>query len=322
MGSLEVRENIDWKKYTLPLQELEKIRSAASTAQLMKDLSFGARAREGMFLPWDVTHSMVRFAPGHVTVWTGKTFSGKTQLLKQAILHAIAQQGQRACIASMEETPEETFLDICRMAVVAEAPNGQEIDAFCDWVDDRLYTYDQQRLVKPHRLLGLLGFAATDLRCTQLVIDSWMRMDMASDDYDQQRVFMNHLMAHAEYYKLHVHIVAHQKKRDGKDKNLPGDGDDIKGSGDIQNQAHKIAVVWRNRTPPFERPGGVGGGEPDGMLIIDKQRGRPNWLGKIKLWHDQASGQFRNEQFAKPVVYVPHLPGREQQFNGQRGLEV
>lgn len=307
MGGLEVRERIDFGKYVLPPEELAKVRALRSIARAMKDLSTGPRSREGMRLPWRKTWDQVRYAPGHVSVWTGKTHAGKTQMLKHAILDGIAEQQQRALIASMEENPEETALDLCRMATVAASPNDEYVDAFCDWLDDRLWLYDQQRLVRPHRILGLIGFAATELRVTQLVIDSWMRMDMANDAYDDQRVFMNHLMAYAAYYKLHIHIVAHQKKRDGKNKNDPGDGEDIKGSGDIANQAHKVCVAWRNRTPRHEREGGAGGSEPDGALILDKQRGRPNWIGPISLWHDQESGQYLPDPFSRPLVYVPGL---------------
>lgn len=307
LGGLEVRDKIDFAKYVLPPEEVAKMRSMGSIVRAMKDLSTGPRAREGMRLPWQKAHDWVRYAPGHVSLWTGKTHSGKTQVLKHAILDGIARQQQRACIASMEEYPEETGLDICRMATVAASPSDEDIEAFADWVDDRLWLYDQQRLVKPHRLLGLLGFAATELRVTQMVIDSWMRMDMANDAFDDQRVFMNHLMAYAAYYKLHLHIVAHQRKRDAKNKNEPGDGEDIKGSGDLPNQAHKIHVMWRNKLQRHERPGGAGGSEPDGALILDKQRGRPNWIGPIKLWYDEVSGQYLEGLHSRPTVYVPGL---------------
>jgi hypothetical protein len=127
---------------------------------------------------------------------------------------------------------------------------------------------------------------------------------MDSDDYNQHREFVNLLMLHAKINQVHIHVVAHQRKRDGKNKDAPGDGEDIKGSGDIVNQMHKTAIMWRNRKPRHEREGGAGGSDPDALLIIEKQRGRPNWVGPIRLWHDQQSGQFLGALHDQPIEYI------------------
>ena len=47
-----------------------------------------ARNTGWLSLPWEKTHNLVRFEPGRWTIWTGATFSGKTQMLRQVALHA------------------------------------------------------------------------------------------------------------------------------------------------------------------------------------------------------------------------------------------
>ena len=58
----------------------------------------------------------VRLRRGKVSVWAGITHHGKTQMLKQVCLSLVAA-GERVCIASLEELPEETFADMARQAL-------------------------------------------------------------------------------------------------------------------------------------------------------------------------------------------------------------
>ena len=47
---------------------------------------------DGLSLPWAEANEYVRFMPGKVSIWSGPTFSGKTQFLRQLMLHSILQK--------------------------------------------------------------------------------------------------------------------------------------------------------------------------------------------------------------------------------------
>lgn len=308
MARFEVdNDHIDWARYTMDPAEQARIVSPLKLREAINNLSTGKGATEGLRLPFPSAHHDVRFQPGKVSVWTGKSHDGKTTILKQLMLHN-AFSGGVSAIASMEETPEEVLLDMCRMASHEECPDPDWVDVFCAWAEGKIHVYDQRNLVDPKRLLGVMNYCATELKATQFVIDSWMRMDIDDKDFNWHKQFINLLGMHATNVGIHAHLVVHLTKGDSKTRgDGPRDYEDMRGSGDVLNQADKIFNVWRNRKSPIDRPGGVGGNTPDGLLICEKQRGRPNWIGKINLWMDRKSGQFKDGKDKGAPVHFPFM---------------
>ena len=305
MARFEVQnDEIDFARYLLPPEEKSRIVRPSSMNEAINELSTGKAAFEGLRLPWAKTNHLVRFPPGKVSLWTGKSHHGKTQLLKQLMLYAV-KCDQKVAIASMEETPGEVLRDMCSMATLQERPNPEWVDVFTAWADEKIYIYDQQNLVHPDRILGVMNYCARELGVTQFVIDSWMRMDIDGDDFDWHRQFINILQMHARNAAVHAHLVVHMTKGDGKEG--PQSFETVRGSGDILNQVDKIFNVWRNKKPRHQRTGGVGGNEPDGLLIVEKQRGRPNWIGPISIWMDRSSGQFVAEREHMPMGIIPGI---------------
>lgn len=303
MAKFEIGNDvIDFAEFMLPPEERARIITPMTAKESVIELSVGRRSYEGLRLPFRKASNLVRFQPGKVSLWTGKTHHGKTQLLKQLMLYAVSV-GERPAIASMEETPDEVLLDLCRMGTLQDQPDAEWIDVFLAWLDKKLWIYDQQNLVKPEQIIGVMNYLAKHHHITQFVLDSWMRMDMDGDDFDWHRKFINLLGAHAKVGGVHVHIVVHMTKGDGKEG--PQSFETVRGSGDIINQVDKIFNVWRNKKPRHERHGGIDGGEPDGLLICEKQRGRPNWIGTMPIWMHRSSGQFLAERTDLPSAYLP-----------------
>lgn len=292
---------IDFKAYMLPPDEHARIVSPLSLVNRIEKYASGEWKTQGLSLPWGKAETKVRFRPGKTSVWTGYTHHGKTLLLKHLMNHAI-KMGEKVCIASMEELPEETFFDMLCQAVHSQEPHTDWIDVYANHVNNKLWFYDQQSMVDPMRMIAVMNYCAREKGVTHFVIDSLMRLDMASDDYDWQRKFFNLLGAHAKATGVHVHIVCHARK--GSDENKPLSIMDIRGSGDIINQADNIFNVWRNKVPRSERKDFDANG--DAVLIVEKQRGKPNWLGRFRLWMDEASGQFLAEKDDEPVGFLPY----------------
>lgn len=294
--------NIDFKAYMLPPDEHARIVSPLSLVSRIEKYASGDWRTQGLGLPWEKAEAKVRFKAGKTSVWTGWTHHGKTILLKHLMNHAI-QMGEKVAIASMEELPEETFFDMLCQATHTDTPHLDYIDVYANFVNKKLWFYDQQSMVDPMRMIAVMNYCAREKGITHFVIDSLMRLDMASDDYDWQRKFFNLLGTHAKAAGVHVHIVCHARK--GSDESKPLSIMDIRGSGDIINQADNIFNVWRNKIPRSERRDFDADG--DALLIVEKQRGKPNWLGRFRLWMDPQSGQFLANKQDEPTSFLPMI---------------
>lgn len=219
-----------------------------------------------------------------------------TQILKQVCLHAV-KCGEKVCIASLEEVPEETFADMARMCLGNLAQDRDWLDVAAGWCTGKLWLYDQQGMVSADRMLALMAYVAQEKGVTHFVIDSLMRLGLSSEDYEGQRVFLNRFTAYAKKLNVHAHLVCHITKLGDEEKvpNLMH----IKGSGSIADQIDNIFTVWRDKR---EERAPI---DPAGLLVVDKQRGRPNWLGKMKLWYDAETGQFLSGYADKPMRFLP-----------------
>lgn len=306
MAGFEIKkDDVDFSRHMVLADDPARIISPDSPGMLdaLCDLSFGKRSTTGMRLPWPKWREEVLFPPGKVTLWGGYTHHGKTALVKQTMLGGIAS-GERVCVASMEETPDEALFDMACIALHTRTPSREEADVFLGWAQGKLYFFDWQALIDPNRIIGVANYAAAELGCTQFVVDSLMRLDIEGDDYEAQKVFGNLLGLHTRRSRLHMHLVAHVRK--GDEAKLPNLYD-TKGAGDLVNQVDKVLLPWRQKKPRSER---VPGKDvmADGVLIVDKQRGRPNWIGRIPLYYHYPSTQLVTAEADGPVSFIPGIP--------------
>jgi twinkle protein len=246
-------------------------------------LMVGAEAEAGLRLPWDKTHGKVLMRPGKLAVWAGWTHHGKTQMVKQAMLAAI-QQSEKPLIASMEEEVVDVYCDLAVMACADSQPGVKDLAAFNSFVTGNLWLFDQQGQLEPNRMLAVIRYAASELKITQVVVDSLMLLAVNRDDYEAQAKFVGQLKATAKDTGTTVHLVAHMRKRDGKGGDeTPGSVHDIAGGHEIASIADYVFLPWRDKKP---------GAIPACQLKVDKQRGRINWLGTVNLNFHAASRQF------------------------------
>ena len=224
----------------------------------------------------------IGFRPGEMTVWTGVSGHGKSALQSLTMLHAM-QSGQKVAIASMEMTGAQTLARMICQMTLEPCPSKNQIDANLDWLSGRLWIYDVMGNVKRDVLLELMEYSSARHAVDHFVIDSLMKCDVGSDDYDGQRVFVDALSTFAKRTSSHVHLVAHSRK--GQNESAVVGKLDVKGSADIINQPDNVIVVWRNKDK--ERQARSGGSAdvqtPDGMVFCDKQR-TTGWEGEIPLW--------------------------------------
>lgn len=303
-------DDIDFTEFAMQPEDKTRFLRPHDVEQEIRDLSYGKLYRTGLTLPWEKWHNYVQFPRGEVTIWGGFTHHGKTQALKQLIAWAIKNQ-QPAAIASFEEKPSKTLFHLCRIVMQKRQPNEEEINLFCHWARNHLWIYNQQRLVTPERIIGVMNYAAQRLGVHHFVIDSLMRLDLDLEDQERVKMFANALGLHASRSNVHCHLVAHVMK--GDQTKLP-DLYSIKGPGYLCDQADRVILVWRNKTPRYQREQ-----NPDkyykfdAILNVDKQRGDPDWIGQIGLDYHPDSTQLVLADGGQPVMYIPGIGAANQQ---------
>lgn len=282
---------IDWDRYMQP-GEASRIIPAETLAQRGKErLCLQPEAEPGLPLPWDKTNAKVLIRPGKLAIWAGWTHHGKTQMLKQVMLHSI-RCGERPLIASMEEEVVDVWADMGVIGCATETPSPTQLDRYTDFIRGRMWLYDQQGQVDGRRIQAVIRYAAKELGITQAVVDSLMMLQVDRDDYEAQSRFVSELKATAKDTGVTVHLVAHMRKRDGKGgDDSVGTVHDIAGAHDIASKADYVFIVYRDKRSP--RPIDA----PSSILRVDKQRGRMNWTGNIGLNFHQTARQFVEESY-------------------------
>jgi twinkle protein len=276
-------DQINWERYLTPGDKSRVVPAEALVEKGRAEILLGAQARKGLTLPWEKTHCKVLMTPGSLIVWAGWSRHGKSMMLKQVMLHAIAQS-EKPLIASMEETILRVWKDMARQACRTDEPSPKELDRYAAFVNGKLWFYDQQGTVDPRKIQAVIRYAATELKVTQVVVDSLMMLAVSRDDYEAQHKFVSELKTTAKDTNTTVHLVCHMRKREGKGgEETPGTLHDISGGHEIGSIADTVIIPWRDIK---------GQANPPCVIRIDKQRGDIDWLGTIGLNFHERSRQF------------------------------
>lgn len=319
MANVISRDTIDFALYIRETEAKQKVRPAAEYVDELIASLFSGGKPAGSYLPWDKTHSLFMFRPGEVTLWAGINGHGKSLVTGQVAL-SLMGQSERVCVASFEMKPRKTLERMARqwssMPPSSEYDTAEMIETardvyrqFGEWTDKRLWLYDQQGTIDADTMLGVARYCAKELRIGHIFIDSLMKCVRGEDDYNGQKEFVDELCALARDCNVHIHLIHHIKKLSSEEQ-TPGKFD-AKGSGSISDQVDNFMVVWRNKKKEKDaqarKPVAVD--EPDQLLICDKQR-NGEWEGRISLWYDRDSQQFKGANGDQPISFdvFPHRP--------------
>ena len=288
---------IDFGAYIAATEGTERVRNAADYVREMSArLGAGNRDDFGDALPWGPTNRFA-FRPGELTVWAGVNGHGKSMLSGMCAVQLMAAR-KRVCVASLEMKPQRTLERMLRQWTgsnvggewvshpEAVATLRQLYADFAGQAADALWLYDQQGTVRSDTMIGVARYCGEKLDIQHIFIDSLMKCVRGADDYNAQKDFVDALCAVAKDCGMHVHLVHHIRKLENELK-VPGKMD-IKGAGEITDQADNVLVVWRNKTEAKKRQPD----DPDCLLICDKQRNGSGWEGVMKLYFDPESQQY------------------------------
>lgn len=267
----------------------------------------------GYDAPWEKTKGKILFRPDELSVWTGINGHGKSQFLGQIILHAM-KQGARVCIASLELKPKRLLMRLTRQVGAIADPTPDYIRAIHEWYENKLWLFDLVGTAKSKRLLEVFLYARQRYGIDVFVIDSFMKLDIAEDDYKAQKALVEQLCDFKNQQNCHIHIVVHPRK--GADESQPPGKLDNKGTGAISDLADNCFTVWRNKEKEHLKQKQASGvsltpkeqdklNNSDCLWACDKQR-NGDWEGKFGFWFHSSSLQYLSNPDQKPVRIVDY----------------
>lgn len=247
--------------------------------------------------PFDANGERLRLYPCGVTIWSGFPGAGKTTLLRQLACH-LMQRDQKVFFASLEEHPKHLLVRLAATAAGTEYPNAHQVQWFIDAYGPKLRVWAKVGLAKHRSLLAVMRKLSQE-GVTHAIVDSLMKLDISSQDFEGQRVFANLLAATAQQTRMHVHLVAHPKKPPAADQDP--DINDVGGAKEIGGIADNVVFVRRSK-----REGEAPLQNPTGMCItIRKQRHGLGALGDVVGWYHRDKRQFHAGQWDPPTRYLP-----------------
>jgi len=255
----------------------------------------------GERLPWDKTQKQFRLRRGELTIWGGGNGHRKSMLLGQIM--AWLSQKSRVCIASLEMRPEETLLRMARQ-VAGCYPSPEFAREFAMWGNERILIYDQLDTIEAVKILGMVHYAAKELGCKHIVIDSLTKCGLDEEDYRAEKKFVDRLQWAAKHYQIHIHLVCHIRKGMSEDR-VPNKFD-IKGTGAITDVADNVVICWKDKRKEDAKrkqkdrqnltPDEVEMLEkPDQILSVMKQR-NGDFEGSIALWFREDGLEFEESE--------------------------
>ena len=267
----------------------------------------------GYRTPWDKTHGKILFRPEELSVWTGINGHGKSQFLGHITL-AMMEQGARVCIASLELKPKRLLQRLTRQAGTIDVPSPEYIRVIHQWYEDKLWLFDLVGTAKAKRLLEVFLYARQRYGIDVFIIDSFMKLDIAEDDYKAQKALVEQLCDFKNQHNCQIHIVVHPRK--GADESQPPSKLDIKGTGAISDLADNCFSVWRNKEKESllrDQASGTVLTEKeidklkcsDCIWYCDKQRNSDgDGEGRFGFWFDHRSLQYLSAAHHKPKQLV------------------
>ena len=252
----------------------------------------------GYQTPYQRLRGKLHFRPAEVSLWSGASGAGKSQILSDCATDWI-KQGSRICLSSLEMRPESSLKRLVKQVNGLGRPTPDAIEASLTWLDQGLLIYGLVGKISIEELLRIFDYARGKYGCDQFIIDSLMRLGVAGDDYTGQEKLVYKLVNWTVENSVHLHLVAHARKG-GRDSSAP-ETEDVKGAMEIGANVFNILTVWRNRDHEEEISQAQRENDegklaelleiPGVVFNVAKQR-NGDFEGKIGLWFDQDSYRY------------------------------
>jgi len=300
-GEIIAELTIDSDKIDELTGELEQKFSIITTDDIRNDIHSWYRGgiKKGNGLGFHHTNEGFLLRPHELTVVSGTNGSGKTMWLSQVVLNQL-QSGTKCIIASLEMHPIYTCSRMMTQLEGHADVTDDCINKFVDLMKDKLYIYNQTSVTKTRTIYAMVEYAYNILCCKVIVIDSLMKMnDIAEDNYEAQKKFIDQLTSLCRRYPIHIFLVAHTRKL--RDVYEHPSKNDVHGSNHIVNLADNLLTVWRNKMKEKQMEDNKLSDEqirniPDAKVFVQKQRNyiEDNGEPTLNFYYDRKGMRYRD----------------------------
>jgi twinkle protein len=216
------------------------------------------RVRSGM---GRLDASIGGFALGEITIWTGDPGEGKSTFVGQVLLNSIKFRNS-VCAYSGELRAKQFRHWLYLQAAGAEnlienvdpktnfktyRVRPEIAEKIREWHRGKLYLYDNRndQAVNEKQIIPMFQKAANQYGCKVFLIDNLMTAQFEygrdRDYFQAQGDFFRSISAFAQGHNVHVHVVAHPRKTQGKAMS----GDDVAGAKALFNLTQNLIRVAR-----------------------------------------------------------------------------
>lgn len=270
--------------------------------------AYRARQRSYSTAPFDPAGERLRFFPGGFTIWSGLPGAGKTTLLRQLAVHLMkpaddnVYAGPGVFVCSLEESPQEVLIRHAQVACATEDLSENALQWCVDLWGQKLKLWNYRPIeadARHMKILAAVRVLAREQGVRHAIIDSLMCLDVASNDYEAQRLFAGELARTAQASGVHIHLVAHPRKPYQGNQDL--DINDVAGSADLGRKADNVLFVKR-----AQQETGATFHDCTPMVIgVKKQRYGTGFIGDMGGWFHRRFRQFVATQFQDtPMCYL------------------
>lgn len=256
-------------------------------------------------LPWRIRKS-------EFTILSGYSGHGKTMAINQILLHCISK-GMKVMDASLEVKPGMTLYSMTRCALARKFSDATSVEACIDWLNDSVFFLDCIGVVSVARIMHAMEYARKRHGIDVFVIDSLFKCGLASEDYSGARDFADKLTTFCNNTGAHVILVAHSRKTQNGNELTPPSKSDVAGSSDLTNAAFNVIILFRNKMKKRKMDEARQANDfeelakwtdqPDGRIILDKQRFGEGEECEIFVYFEKESGQYH----VKPNLKIPYF---------------
>ena len=244
-----------------------------------------------------------------MTLYTGYTGHGKSNLLRQILCYLMDTYEAKVCTASFEDQPEIMVGEMLRhqfgKSGVIDTP---DVRRFLGKLSVYNTTSTTKAVNNAKNIINLFTHMHNRWGITQFALDNLMMLSAAKDDYEGQIEIVELFRTFVTSQAAHLHVAAHPRKPGNTGKATgPPDAYDIAGPGEIPSLTWNILSFFRCTSKEKQlammlqmgrgSPGDMAAIEtydrehPDAILSCEKQR----TTGKLptkNLWFKHSNKTF------------------------------
>ncbi len=299
--------------------ELDEIKRPDDFRSEVHDYYSVDPSSRGVETPWTPTLPW-RVRKGELTIMTGFSGHGKTAGLNQLMLHLVSK-GLKVMDASLEIRPGMTLYNMTRCALGKKQSTKDEVNGCIEWLNESVFFLDCIGTVNVSRIMHAMEYARKRHGIDVFIIDSLFKCGLSSEDYGGARDFADKLTTFCNNTGAHVILVAHSRKvSSGNEYAVPTKAD-VAGSSDLTNAAFNVIIFWRNKLKKRKIDEAQQNknleemnkwlSQPDGKIVIDKQRFGEGEEREVHVWFDSGSCQFSTTKGLKMPYFVAEIPKKE-----------